>query len=73
MARPVKSVCTTSDRSRIVHRSFADGVLDMGRGYQSTEASMPRKPAGPTRQPSPEAAKPPKPRKMERRQRGRKG
>jgi hypothetical protein len=34
---------------------------------------MPRKPVGPSGQPSPRALKPPKPRKVERRRRGRKG
>ena len=37
-AYPVKAACTTSDRGRIVHRSFSEGYLDTVRRYHATEA-----------------------------------
>jgi hypothetical protein len=37
-ACPVKARCTTSDRGRIVHRSFYEDYLDIVRGYHVTEA-----------------------------------
>jgi transposase len=37
-ACPVKSQCTTSDRGRIVHRSFHAAYLEKVRGYHTTEA-----------------------------------
>jgi hypothetical protein len=37
-ACPVKAACTTSDKGRIVHRSFYQEYLDTVRGYHSTAA-----------------------------------
>jgi hypothetical protein len=36
-ACPVKTRCTTSDRGRIVHRSFYAAYLAKVRGYHTTE------------------------------------
>jgi hypothetical protein len=35
----VKAACTTSDRGRIVHRSFSEASLATVRGYHLTQAS----------------------------------